>query len=87
MIMLLRPFQEIFGNLKSITDDEHQIKIKLTFDLEIDIPNDPVSLERLKALTGKRIGIINIDGKYRIRELISTSKPYSVETMQNKNSD
>ena len=67
--MFLRPFQEILGHLKSISSDEQHLKITLTHNFEINIPSDAVLSGKLKNLLGKKIGIINIDGNYKIREI------------------
>ena len=67
--MFLKSLQEIFGNLKSIAGGEHYLVITLTQDFEIPIPINAIPLERLKKLVGKQIGIVNIDGHYKIREL------------------
>jgi hypothetical protein len=67
--MKLSKNSEIIGKLDSFQIDDNETKLIFTIKREISIPLDQISSQDLKLLKGKRIGIINLDGLYRVREI------------------
>jgi len=63
----LDSYCEIIGILKNIIRINHSFKLYFEIEKQIDIPTNSVNENHIINLTGKKIGIINIDGKYNIR--------------------
>ncbi len=67
--MWLKSLQEIVGTPTSIIYEDGCVKIVFTFQKTVELPEDAFPKETLKNSIGKRIGILNIDGTYRIRNV------------------
>jgi len=65
--MQLKPYQEIVGNLSNIITEDHVTIAIFSMMFEVDFPQDSFKDNDLKKFIGKRIGILNSNGKYRIR--------------------
>ncbi len=61
---ILEPNEEIIGTLHEITDNDTSIKIAFIYTSEIEIPNSKVTYKKLHSLVGKKIGILNFEGKF-----------------------
>lgn len=79
--ILLHPYSEIVGILKSIKKQDEQIKIVFTITQEIDIPSSAISYKTLQRHLGNKIGLLNLNGKYKLRKICPNKKP----TNQDKN--
>lgn len=68
--MKLEPNHEIVGVISNI-HDENNGYTRITFSLlkEIELPKEAIPKEKLKSLIGKRIGLLNLSGDYRIRKI------------------
>ena len=60
---------EIIGILKEINNINDGIELIFTFEQKIKISHDESLLNKLNNYLGKMIGLINIDGEYKIRIL------------------
>ena len=69
--MWLKHLQEIVGTPTKILYEDGCVKIIFTYTIQktVLIPEDAIPKEVLKKTVNKRIGILNVDGKYRIRNL------------------
>jgi hypothetical protein len=72
----LKHLQEIVGTPTKILYEDGCAKIIFTYTIQktVEIPEDALPKEVLKKSVGKRIGILNLDGKYRIRNLEKSAK-------------
>jgi hypothetical protein len=68
--MRLKNGEEIRGKLSNIEQSKNS-NIKITFSLqqEVEIPKSAFSIKKLQSIIGKRIGILNLDGQYFLREI------------------
>jgi hypothetical protein len=68
--LILKPYSEIVGTLTDIRSGDDN-KIVLVFSLEktIEVPQDAIEHDVLYEMKGDRIGVININGKYKIRKV------------------
>ena len=62
-----KPLQEVTGILSRVLKIKNHIRLVFTVQLEIDIPKDAITEDQLQNLLDRNIGIINIDGDYKIR--------------------
>jgi hypothetical protein len=60
---------EIIGDLSEVVKLEDGIKLVFVINREILVPASVFSEKELKKYTGDRVGIIHIDGIYRIRRI------------------
>ncbi len=65
--MKLEPNHEIVGDISNVHEENGFIKLTFSLQKEVDIPEDAISSEKLESLIGKRIGIFNCNGIYKIR--------------------
>jgi len=65
--VIIQNTHEIIGTLTDIISEDGQMKVLISAQKEIMIPEGAVSLVELKDLIGRKIGIINVDGDYTIR--------------------
>ena len=65
--MKLKSNHEIVGTLSDIISEKNQIKLIFTIMRVVELPIEAVSMEQLHGFLDKRIGIININGTYKIR--------------------
>ena len=72
--MWLKSLQEIVGTPTSIIYEDGCVKIVFTFQKTVELPEDAIPKETLKNSIGRRIGILNIDGKYKIRNVKKSAK-------------
>ena len=61
---------EICGILDSFEQTEDDLKLKFKFIKVIEIPLIALPVEELHKMIGERIGIIRINGDYRIRKIL-----------------
>jgi hypothetical protein len=67
--MKLPNYIEFVGTLKRYDVIKGQCHLFFTISKTIDVPIDAISHEALERLVGKKIGVINADGRYRLREV------------------
>ena len=65
--MRLNKNHEIVGFIGDVRDENGCTKITFSVQKEIEIPEDAISSEKLESLIGKRVGIFNCDGIFKIR--------------------
>jgi len=65
--VILQNTHEIVGTLTDIISEDGQMKVLISAQKEITIPDGALSFGELKDLVGRHIGIINVDGAYRVR--------------------
>ena len=77
--MKLANNNEIIGKLESVKDCQDFISLIFKTEIEVKIPKNAIPFDLLQRLVKMRIGIININGQYRIRNLEggSTGNIYS----------
>ncbi len=68
--MQLKPYQEIVGLLTDIKSDGDYAKAIFSMMVEVDLPRDVINVGELKNFIGKRIGLLNNDGKIKIRKVM-----------------
>ena len=67
--MNLKPYSEIVGTLSTIQTKHDCTKLIFTIQKEIELPTEAFSAKNLQNLVGKRIGIFNGGGIYRLRKI------------------
>ncbi|UCD13482.1 MAG: hypothetical protein JSW60_07985 [Thermoplasmatales archaeon] len=65
----LEPFQEVVGTLHAVIKNDTCIKLTFTCTREIELPAFAVSYKKLQPLIGSKIGILNVDDKFFVREI------------------
>lgn len=65
--MQLKPYQEVVGTLTNVVNTDEGTTAIFSMIQEVNLPLDMRDLKDLEKFVGKRIGIINSDGKYLIR--------------------
>ena len=63
---------EAIGTLTSVTANKDHFQLVINIDKKLDLPLLAVPLEKLQGFLGKRVGIFNCCGNYKIREIDST---------------
>ena len=61
--------EEIIGALESIVKIENDIKITISIEKRFIIPFESKLFNKIQKQIGTKIGIINLDGKYRMRKI------------------
>ena len=69
--MRLDSNREIVGTLSDIKYEGDQVKLSFTVMREIELPKYTFTDEQLKAVLGKRVGILNMGGEFFIRKIKS----------------
>lgn len=67
--MRLQNNNEIVGVLSKIKDKDSCIELVFMIQKKIEIPQDTLSWEKLQSVVGKRIGIFNCGGYYKLRKI------------------
>jgi hypothetical protein len=67
--MKLSNNNEIVGTLTKIEQKNNNYFLEFNIKKNIEIPSSFFSKEKLNQLLGKKAGIININGEYKIREV------------------
>ena len=67
--MKLRANHEVVGTLTDVVYENDCAKVVFSIRKEIGLPAEAIPREVLKNSIGKRVGIFNCDGEYRIREV------------------
>ena len=65
---------EIVGILSKVKVEENQIKLKFSIMKDIVLPKEAFSYQQLHDLVDKRIGILNLNGTYKIRQVKKLQK-------------
>ena len=80
-LSLLESYSEVVGLLKKVNEKNNTIL--LTFDEEIEIPQNAIFMDKLKNFVGNICGLFNAGGGiYRIRRI---SPCFKKEIRKNKN--
>jgi len=69
VVSRLHSNQEIIGMLHAVKEEDNCSKLQFTFTIEIDLPSSKISNESLSLLIGKKIGVLNLDEEFFIREI------------------
>ncbi|UCD13748.1 MAG: hypothetical protein JSW60_09370 [Thermoplasmatales archaeon] len=67
--MIIKNHEEFIGNLSVVQTQDSKHKLKFIAMEEIEIPEDAIPIENIRALIGKKIGILHIDSKYKLRKI------------------
>ena len=67
--MKLKNLNEIIGTLHAVNSKGWSRILVFNICQEIEIPFDAIPDEQLQGLIGRRIGLFNNSGDYRIREI------------------
>jgi len=65
---------EIIGVLSEVKVEEDQIKLKFSIMKDIELPKEAFSYQQLHDLEDKHIGILNLNGTYKIRQVKKLQK-------------
>lgn len=65
----LEPYQEVVGTLHAIIENDAGIKLTFTCTREFKLPASAALYKKLQPLIGSKIGILNIDGQFFVREI------------------
>ena len=68
----LKKNNEIVGVLSKIKEEETKTKLVFSILKEVEIPADALSSDELREMQGRRIGVLNIEGKYHVRKIKSS---------------
>lgn len=69
--MKLKPNCEVVGNISEIKYEDDYVRLVFTFNHEVELPSTAFTNKQLKVILGKRVGILNLNGKFSLRELKS----------------
>jgi len=72
--MKLKPNHEVVGIMPDVLKEKNQINLIFNIITEIEVPLDAFPNIQLEDFLGKRVGILNLDGIYRIRHIKNKSK-------------
>jgi hypothetical protein len=67
--MKITNLSEIIGTLIKIENNNNIYNLIFSIRRKIELPKNVLSNEKLKLLLNKKIGILNCNGEYKIREL------------------
>ena len=67
--MHLNVFSEIVGTLTDVVFKEGKMVISFSLSQEIEVPNEAIQKEKIENLIGKKIGLFNNNGNYKIRKI------------------
>ena len=73
VLFQLNSLGEIVGTLADVKVIDGRIIVVFSMVKSLDIPLDNELIKHLKQHMGMKIGLINIDGEYRIRKIAATS--------------
>jgi hypothetical protein len=62
-------FSEYVGTLEKYSSDGGQCHLFFVISERVSVPADAICQKSLEQLVGKKIGVINADGKYRLRKI------------------
>lgn len=65
--MYLKIHHEIIGTLLKIKSKNDHLELVITICKIIDIPYDAIPKEDLQAVVGKKVGLLNYNGSYKMR--------------------
>lgn len=83
---ILKHNQEIIGNLEKISDLKTHIKLIFSIEKTIIIPFESKLFDKIQKQKDNKIGIINLDGKYRVRKMRKTVKlPLTIDEIKQIN--
>ena len=66
-IVFLGTYEEVIGTLKKVWREGDHCIVVFTFEREVLLPADAISMDRLRRMQGKQIGLLNCDGAYKVR--------------------
>jgi hypothetical protein len=72
--MKLELNHEVIGILSDFLKEKNQIKLIFNIMIEVEVPLDALPNIQLKDFLDNRIGILNLDGIYKIRHIKKNSK-------------
>ena len=61
--------REVVGVLSKVKVEENQIKLIFSIFKEIELPEEAFSYKQLQDFLDQRIGILNVNGIYKIRHV------------------
>lgn len=69
-LTILQPYHELIGILHGVQKKGDQLKLLFVINKEIELPATAIPDEKLRRLTGRKIGIFNcgVEG-YRVRKI------------------
>ena len=67
--MQLKDRTEVCGVLDSFEQTEDDLKLKFTVTKVIKVPLEALPVKKIQEMIGKRIGVICMNGKYRLRKI------------------
>ncbi len=68
-LLKMKDRTEICGILDSFEQTEGNIKLKFVFSKVIKVPLEALPVKKIQEMVGRRIGIICMEGKYRLRKI------------------
>ncbi len=60
---------EIIGTLHAVQSEDNCCKLQFSCNYDIELPPTAIPADKLKNLVGKKIGLINIDERFFIRQI------------------
>jgi hypothetical protein len=67
--MKLKQNCEVIGTLSHVEKEGNQLKLLISMIKEIEVPKAEFTPEHLEKFLGKRVGILNVSGSYKIRQI------------------
>ncbi len=68
--MNLKSYNEIVGMLVNILiSDDNKIVLIFSLETAIEVPQDAIEQDILYEMKGERIGVVNLNGQYKIRKI------------------
>jgi len=82
--MILKNYDEVIGFLVSVSKCSDFLSLLLKLEFELRLPKDAIPLDLLKTFVDKKIGIINIDGTYHIREDLDKNNDVKISDLDHQ---
>lgn len=70
--MRLNNCSEVVGTVTDVSLEQGCVRVVFSIESVLEFPVDKICFEKLKGYVGKRIGIFNNDGNYKVRVIKKT---------------
>lgn len=68
-IVFLGIYEEIVGTVKEVRRDGDRCIVVFAVEREVLLPADSISMDILRGMLGKQIGLLHCDGSYKIQHI------------------
>jgi hypothetical protein len=69
----LKPYHEIVGTIEDIVYEDGFVNVIFSIQTKVEFPESAIQKGVFNKFIGKRVGILNLDGMYKIRRISSSA--------------